>query len=218
VPNSCDIESQQYIIQEYNHTPMSEQTLVNEAEQHGWFSPQTGTSLEDMGKLLQLHGIPTSQPMSGDITTIANELSQGHKVIVDVDAGALDKGHPDGQADHAVVVSGIDLSDPNNPQVIVSDPFTAGAEDRHPLSQFLLAWQASGDTMVSTEAPAPQSMPGSAASDPTIPHDTGSYSWDHWQASPAFPSSDPYSPFGTPDNSYSHYPAVDPMHDLHFAF
>jgi hypothetical protein len=59
-------------------------------------------------------------------------------------------------------VSGIDTSDPNSPQVIVSDPGLPGwhAEDRYPLDQFLQAWKASDFFMVATQEPAPDQTPG----------------------------------------------------------
>lgn len=58
---------------------------------------------------------------------------QGHKVIVGVDSGELwdnkllgwwnDFFHGD-TPDHALVVAGIDMADPNNPMVILTDPGT----------------------------------------------------------------------------------------------
>jgi hypothetical protein len=149
-PTDCDIRSQQYILQQFTHQPVDEQQLISQATQNGWYDPTTGgTPPQDAGALLQAHGIPVTEE-SGTIQTLESELSQGHKVIVGVDAGQLETGIPDGHADHAVVVSGVDVSDPNNPTVIVSDPGTGQAEAHYSLSQFQSAWDASGDLMVAT--------------------------------------------------------------------
>jgi hypothetical protein len=166
----CAIRAQQFVIEQFTHTKLSEIQLVEEATQHGWFDLQTGTSPQDMGKELELHGIPVTQYDHANAFTLANELAQGHKVILGVDAGELWNQVPDGTADHAVVVSGIDATDPQHPLVIVSDPGTGQGEARYPMDQFLQAWRASDFFMVATQQAPPPSAPGMAGFDYTTGH------------------------------------------------
>jgi hypothetical protein len=54
--------------------------------------------------------------------------------------------------DHAIVVSGIDFSDLNNPQVIVNDPgLPDGGGMQYPLKHFLEAWNDSNCAYVATD-------------------------------------------------------------------
>ena len=58
--------------------------------------------------------------------------------------------------DHALIVAGIDMSDPNNPMVMVTDPGTGECAKPYPLDQFMDAWSDSNCYMVSTDVAAPQ--------------------------------------------------------------
>jgi hypothetical protein len=166
----CAIRAQQFILEQFTHTKYSEIQLVEEATQHGWYNLQTGTAPQDVGKELELHGIAVTQYDHASAFTLADELAQGHKVIVGVDSGELWNHVPDGSADHAVVVSGIDSTDPQNPQVIVSDPGTGQAEAHYPLEQFLQAWKASDFFMVATQQAPPPSADGMAGFDYSTGH------------------------------------------------
>jgi hypothetical protein len=168
-PDTCAIRCQEFILDLYTGQHFDEATLVNEAEQHGWYVPQVGTSPDCIGNLLELHGIPVRRYEHASIFHLANELAQGHKVIIGVDSGELWNSnstleHLDDQlgikgADHAVVVSGIDTTNPMEPRVIVSDPGTGDAVASYPMPQFLDAWQDSDFFMVTTTEPAPAHLP-----------------------------------------------------------
>lgn len=167
--DTCAIRSQEFILEQFTGQEVDEAALVQEAEDMGWYTEGQGTSPEDMGNLLELHGIPVNQYENATTYDLANELAQGHKVMISVDSGELwGEENPDMEdmatgmdgADHAVVVSGIDASDPNNPQVIVSDPGTGEPAATYPLDQFVSAWQDSNFQMVSTQDPAPASVAG----------------------------------------------------------
>lgn len=161
-PDDCALRCQQFIIEQYTGVKIDENALVLDAEAHGWYDPGSGTPPEDAGKELAVHGIPVQEYEHANIYDLAAELAQGHRVIIGVDSSELWNDSPTGQADHAVVVSGIDTSDPEHPQVIVSDPGLPGwhAEDHYPLDQFLQAWKASDFFMVATQEPAPPQTPG----------------------------------------------------------
>jgi hypothetical protein len=127
---------------------------------YGWYNG--GTSPEDVGKLLELHGIPVSQYENANIFNLVNELAQGHKVIVGVDSGELwgdnifDKLFEDNEADHALIVSGVDTSDPNNVKVIVTDPGTGSLLKEYSMEEFVDAWEDSNCFMMATNTPVPE--------------------------------------------------------------
>lgn len=168
-PDTCAIKSQQLILADFG-IHFTEDQLRNEAMAFGWYNG--GTSPEDVGKLLELHGIPVSQYENANIFNLVNELAQGHKVIVGVDSGELwgddifDKIFEDNAADHALIVSGVDTSDPNNVKVIVTDPGTGNLLKEYSMEEFVDAWEDSNCFMMTTNNPVPEifdpfnSLPG----------------------------------------------------------
>jgi len=167
-PDTCAIRCQEFILERFTGVDLGEVTLVREACDHGWYTPGGGTSPSDVGNLLELYGIPVTRYEHSNIWQLTAELAQGHKVILGVDSGEMwhqnsvlerieDRLGISG-ADHAVVVSGIDTTDPDNPVVIVSDPGTGDAAATYPLVEFLNAWEDSGFFMVATQDPAPPAL------------------------------------------------------------
>ena len=158
-PDTCAIKSQQLIMQDFG-IHFTEDQLRNEAMMYGWYNG--GTSPEDVGKLLELHGIPVSQYENANIFNLVNELAQGHKVIVGVDSGELwgddifDKVFEDGAADHALIVSGVDTSDPNNVKVILTDPGTGNLLKEYSMEDFVNAWEDSNCFMMATNNAVPE--------------------------------------------------------------
>jgi hypothetical protein len=163
--DTCAIRCQEFILERFTGMEVPEDALVQQAMDHGWYAPGDGTKLPDVGNLLELNGVAVNRYEGASIFNLANELAQGHKVIIGVDSGELWGQHPIleaiadklgiSSADHAVVVSGIDTTDPAHIQVIISDPGTGQAAASYPLEKFLDAWQDSGDYMVATQEPAP---------------------------------------------------------------
>jgi hypothetical protein len=158
--DTCAIKSQQLVLDDFG-IHVTEDQLVQQAEQYNIYAPGSGTSPQDVGKLLELNGVHCTQHTDASIYDLTSALAQGEKVIIGVDSGELwnnDKisdtltGE---QADHALIVAGIDTSDPNNVQVILTDPGTGQEGARYPIDQFLDAWHDSGNFMVTTNAPAP---------------------------------------------------------------
>lgn len=167
--DTCAIKSQQLVMKDFG-IDVTEEQLRNEAIMNGWYNG--GTSPADVGKLLELHGIGVSQYDHANIFNLVNELSQGHKIIVGVDSGELwgdnlfDKFFEDNQADHALIVSGVDTSDPNNVKVILTDPGTGDFLKEYPMDEFIDAWQDSDCFMMATNEAVPNifdsftTMPG----------------------------------------------------------
>lgn len=153
--DTCAIKSQQLILEDFGIT-ISEDDLVAEAMQNGWYN--NGTSPAHVGNLLESHGIGVTQYENANVFNLVNELSLGHKVIVGVDSGELWKDDniitrifdTDSAADHALIVSGIDTSDPDNVKVILTDPGTGDLLKEYKLDEFIDAWKDSNCLMVST--------------------------------------------------------------------
>ena len=163
--DTCAIKSQQLILNEFG-IAVTEDQLVQYSSERGWYNGN-GTAMEDVGKILADAGIPCTQSVDANIYDIANELAQGHKVIVAVDSGELwDNGILDwlkdiflgDTPDHALIVAGIDMTDPNNPMVILTDPGTGQPAQPYPLDQFMDAWGDSQNFMVSTDVPTPAAV------------------------------------------------------------
>lgn len=160
--DTCAIKSQQIILNEFG-VPVTEDQCVQYSYEHGWYNGD-GTSFEDVGKLLNDGGIPNHQKVNADVFDIINELSQGHKIIVGVDADELWgnsfiewlKDFFFGETpNHALIVSGIDTSDPNNIMVYVTDPGNGDHNKAYPLDQFMDAWRDAQCFMVATDSPVP---------------------------------------------------------------
>jgi len=162
--DTCAIKSQQLILENFGIN-LSEEQLRNEAMTYGWYTPGGGTPMEDVGKLLELHGVKVHQYVNGNIFNIVNELAQGHNVIMGVDSGELwhygflekleDKLPGGERADHALIVSGIDTSDPADVKVIITDPGTGDFCKEYSFSLFVDAAKDSHFFMVTTHEPEP---------------------------------------------------------------
>lgn len=167
-PDTCAIKSQQLILQDFG-IDVSETECRQYCIDHGWYVPGSGTLPENVGKLLVDAGIPCTQRADANIFDLMNEIQQGHKVIVGVDANELWKDDPintiiewlrdlfEGeQANHALIVAGLDYSNPNQPYVILTDPGSGEAGKPYPLDQFMDAWSDSHHFIVSTSIPTPK--------------------------------------------------------------
>lgn len=157
-PDTCAIKSQQLIL-ESNGVDVSEAELRDEAMRNGWYVPGYGTPMENVGDLLESHGMGVHRYVNSSVSDIANELSKGHQIIVGVDSGELWNSGPDEtfediiygeQADHALLVSGI-VVDPftSEESVLLTDPGTGDVCMEYLMEQFEDAWDDSGDFMVS---------------------------------------------------------------------
>lgn len=172
-PDSCAIMSQKFIMDEFGivnpetGVPYTEDELVQYAADHGYYDG--GTPLNEIGHIMNDAGIPCHLSVENNVYNLVEQLAQGHKVIVAVDADELWAGDDIltrlgewfkelfmGEVpNHALVVTGIDTSDPNNVMVVVDDPGTGDHMKAYPLKEFMDAWQDSSCFMCSTDVPAP---------------------------------------------------------------
>lgn len=157
-PDTCAIQSQHLVLKEFG-IDVTQNELIEIAKENGWYASGHGTPAEYVGKLLEHYGINAEATEGNNIFNLANELAQGHQVIVGVDGGELvfpenelgEDFHIGEKADHALVVVGIDTSDPDNVKVIVTDPGIGTKQWAYSEEQFLDAWKDSNCFMVSTE-------------------------------------------------------------------
>lgn len=156
--DTCAIQSQHLVLQQFGIDVTQEQ-LIEVAKENGWYAEGYGTPMNMVGKLLEYYGVEVTGSEGNNIFNLSNELAQGHQVIVGVDsqelvdpeaAAGIDETYGEA-ADHALVVVGIDTSDPDNVQVIVTDPGTGSRQLAYPADQFMDAWKDSNCFMVSTD-------------------------------------------------------------------
>ena len=146
----CAIRAQQMVLRNYG-VEVGLDELTDLAKQRGWFKEGAGTAFDYVGELLNTYGVESVQMRNAGVYHIMHELSQGHKIIVGVDS-------PDnGPEQHVILVAGIDTTDPNNLQVIVSDPSHPGQEKRYSANEFMQHWRQTGCFMVATKQAAPLS-------------------------------------------------------------
>lgn len=179
--DTCAIKSQQIILSDFG-IDYTEDQLVQYSLDHGWYNGN-GTQPQDVGKILIDAGIPCTQKEHANIFNLVNELSQGHKVIVGVDADELWNNDSllektknwladfwGENPNHALIVAGIDTTDPNNIQVIVKDPGTGDDGKAYPIEQFMNAWADSSCFMVATDCAVPTTVQGMENFDLNLGH------------------------------------------------
>lgn len=167
--HSCALRSQQIILRDFGiDIPFND--LEKIALDNGVYT-NDGTYTYDIGKVLELAGVGMHQVIGTSMDDLINELSQGHRVIVSVDADELwyndslkgrlknwfndVTGHQGGN--HALIVAGVEVNpnDVNDIKVVLTDPGTGHLRIEYPANQFMNAWRDSNCFMVATDSPAP---------------------------------------------------------------
>ena len=189
LPDNCAVAAQTSIINEFlsHHDHLSLEQANYIAFSNGWYHPGGGgTAPDDVGKLFDVYDIPHHQVDHASVEQLASELQAGHRIIVGVNSAELWDQGPLGEfwnwlieklgldtsafnpADHAVVVTGINVSDPLHPKVVLNDSGDPnGAGMQYPLDRFMDAWQNSDFHYVATDVGPPSG---------TVPHfDIGTF-------------------------------------------
>lgn len=171
--NNCAIETVRTIYGVFSGTYISQDASLQWASQKGYYDSASGTDMYSISPMLTDIGIENHEVIGATSSDLANELSQGHAVVVCVDSDELwDTGlmaelklwlskhfgidFGDSSANHAVIVTGLDLRDPDNPLVILNDSGSDnGPGQPYPLDKFVEAWQDSNCYYVASTAPLP---------------------------------------------------------------
>ena len=166
--HSCALRSQQIVLRDFGiDIPFKD--LEQIALDNQVYSNE-GTYTYDIGKVLQLAGVGMHQTEGNSIDDLINELAQGHRVIVSVDANELWHNNTISDklrnwfydvlgegANHALIVAGIEIdpTHPENNKVILTDPGAGHLRIEYPMEQFKGAWGDSNFFMAATNDPAP---------------------------------------------------------------
>lgn len=167
----CAIRSQQIILRDYG-IDVSLEELKQFAIQNGWYEDGGGTPMGYVGAIIDACGVGVRQDINCTVYDLVNELAQGHRVIVGVDANELwadrDGNHIaqtkeffrdmfNEEANHALIVAGVEVNpnDPEDVKVILTDPGTGDLRIEYTLEQFMDAWEDSDCFMTTTTTPAP---------------------------------------------------------------
>ncbi|MCM1110438.1 MAG: C39 family peptidase [Clostridium sp.] len=159
--NRCAIYSQLFVIEGITGGDVTIDELVEVAEENGWFDESmgpengSGTTALNMNKLLDYYGIDNDMSFHNDLAGLEEELRNGNKVIVSIDADQIWYGSdpdifsPASGANHAVQIIGIDYSDPEHPMAILNDSGSPdGCGEMVPLDVFEDAWSAGDNQMI----------------------------------------------------------------------
>jgi len=191
---TCAVVSQEMILNAFGvrdpgtGQPISEARLVYDATSHGWLT-DGGTNLADMGRLLDLYGVHSHH--GAGLPQALDELAQGHKVIVGVDADELwhsDHWILNGMKDlmgkspnHALVIEEVRMDEHGHPIVVVADPGDPNGEHReYPLKDFENAFADSGFHYVATDGAPPGFSPDVWLSAHGNPGEPQQEDWGHW--------------------------------------
>lgn len=155
---SCAIVAQQGILNSLG-VDVDEDQLIQIATEEGFFDPTIGTRPDDVGKLLELAGVPVIRKYNCTLNDLADWLERGEKVIVGLNANEVwqplydSNGAPVDQIceGHAVWVTGIEV-DGKDTFVILNDSGNQnGQMSKVRLEDFENAWSDFGSFATTTQ-------------------------------------------------------------------
>lgn len=147
---SCAVVCQEFVAEQLLNRDFSEQEFSAFAKKQGWYDTNSGTSLYDVGNILETMGINVEKSENVTLNDLAQELEADGKIICAVNSSIMQNPLfsliPGLSADHAVQVIGIDYSDPDDPEVILNDPGVENGKGRRVDAKvFLKAWDTSNN-------------------------------------------------------------------------
>lgn len=171
-PFTCAVMSQKMILDAFGvvdprtGTGYTEQSLMADAKGHGWLS-DNGTSLENMGRLLEDKGIACHHDSGWH--HLIEDLASGHQALIAVNADELWSNHGSfGQflhllsnsPNHALVVKGLITDASGHVTVVVNDPGQVnGGGVEYRLDEFQAALEAGHFHYVATDQAPPDWSP-----------------------------------------------------------
>ena len=148
--NECALYAQGGVL-EANGQPFDIERYRQQGMDGGWYNPDEGTYIDKFGYLLEDNGVPVTCYDHATMEDMAQELEQGHGVVVGVDTWPI-WGEPGG---HALWITGMEVGADGVPtQIICND---SGREDgcriAYPYEDFKIAWDSLDNVMVATKNP-----------------------------------------------------------------
>jgi len=157
--SSCAVAAQRGVLESILERDFSEHELAQIARDQGWYDPVSGTMPDNLGKLLEYHGIPVEQGFNTSWSDVFEAWDRGDEVIPAVDANEIwspqlgPDGQPMEQPDegHAVWLTGIRQDETGQWCAVVNDPgIPNGRALQVPLVDFENAWDDFGRRSVIT--------------------------------------------------------------------
>jgi hypothetical protein len=155
---TCAVVAQEMIIYKFTGEDPGENTCLEVALDNGWFNEGGGTTWEDVGKIVDYYGIDIHKSTDNTLDDLADELDQGHGVIVGVEAEVLwFDSPPMGFANHAICVTGYERTEDGKiAGVWVNDSGSPDGQGHfYDAATFQDAFEYSGGAMVATDDRAP---------------------------------------------------------------
>ena len=139
-PNLDSLFCEKYIADVFELNDFS----VEHPELNG-YHPEYGTTLENVGKNLEIDGLQVERETQSSIKDVCESIDCGEKVICAVSSVALYfpelASMPGLSADSFVEVIGVDCTDSENQSVIVNVPAEDHAASSFPMDVFSNAWE-----------------------------------------------------------------------------
>ncbi len=170
---SCALDIEQEVLKHLGFD-VDSTALENLAVQQGWYDPEEGTLSENVGMILEAHGVEVERRWDWTLTELLDALESGEEVIVALDAEEVRNpqrgpgGAPLEKIDqgHAVWVASIDLDDNGNISLVLKDPGNPKGSDLNAnVSDFLNAWADFGNFAVVTRNSGANDTSGLSAAD-----------------------------------------------------
>lgn len=171
-PDTCAIAVQQSVIESTTGVNLSENQLIQTAQNYNLYNQGSGTPINNLGDLVSLQtNVSIEKHFGSNLSEIADKIANGEQVMVSVNSQIVNV--PDSNsifgdfssemlknavanndvANHVVQVVGIEIKngDIQHPYVIVNDPSSPdGKGIEIPAEQFNAAWETGGNFMAST--------------------------------------------------------------------
>ena len=87
--DNCEPTSESFIIRQFGFDDISTNDFAYISQANGWYTPGSGTSMEHVGEMMDLFNIDNHTVANASIEDLANEIANGHGVIVGVNSGQL---------------------------------------------------------------------------------------------------------------------------------
>lgn len=153
--NSSDICCQKYAAEQLMETHFSEAEFSDTAQKNGWYYPESGTTLSDVGNVLEYLKLKVERDENISIRDLCMMLDNGEKVICLVNDSVLHCSElsqvPGFYPNHTVEVIGVDATNPEQIKILINDPKAPTAKTSVDSSAFFKAMGANNFCIGTTQ-------------------------------------------------------------------
>lgn len=146
---TCATTVQKCVLEAVLGVDFDESELQTMAVEKGWADPERGTPNENLGNLLEAHGVEVDRGYDRTLTDLLDALERDEKVIVALDGNEIwePRTGPGGAPlelrdhGHTVWVTGMEVDDDGRVTIVVNDPaHEDGRSKSIGVEHFLNAW------------------------------------------------------------------------------